>query len=66
MTSICISSNTPEETGIMIYSIEAINYDGESEFDEIEASSREEALKIAAKNFPNADYIMIQGCYQPW
>ncbi len=57
MTSICISSFLPEETGTMIYSIEAVAYDGESETDEIEASSPEEARAIAAIRFPDADYI---------
>lgn len=45
------------------YFVEVVTFDGVSENFTIEASSEEDAQKIAAEMVDNADYVMIQGCY---
>ena len=48
------------------YSVEVITFDGESYMTEVEARSAEEAQAIAAAEFDNVDYTMVQGCFAGW
>ncbi len=48
------------------FSVEVITFDGESFTTEVEARSAEEAQEIAASEFDNVDYTMVQGCFAGW
>ena len=48
------------------YSVEVITFDGESFTTEVEARSAEEAQEIAASEFDNVDYTMVQSCFAGW
>lgn len=48
------------------YSVEVITFDGESISVEVEARSAEEAQEIAASQYDNVDYTMVQGCFAGW
>ena len=48
------------------FSVEVITFDGESFIEEVEARSAEEAQEIAASEFDNVDYTMVQGCFAGW
>ena len=48
------------------YSVEVITFDGESYTEEIEARTAEEAQEIAASQYDNVDYTMVQGCFAGW
>lgn len=45
------------------YMIEAITFDGESVIEYVIARNGNEALSKAAALISNADYLMIQGCW---
>ena len=46
------------------FSVGVITFNGESYMDEIEACTAEEAQEIAASQYDDVDYVMVQGCYQ--
>ena len=48
------------------YSVEVITFDGESYTIEVEARNAEEAQEIAASQYDNVDYTMVQGCFAGW
>lgn len=48
------------------YSVEVITFDGESISVEVEARNAEEAQEIAASQYDNVDYTMVQGCFAGW
>lgn len=48
------------------YSVEVVTFDGESYTTEVEARSAEEAQAIAAAEFDNVDYTMVQSCFAGW
>ena len=45
------------------FSVEVITFDGDSVTVEVEAHSADEAQEIAASQFDNVDYTMIQSCF---
>ena len=45
------------------YMIEIVTYDGDSFTVEVEAHSEAEAQELAAADYDNVDYTMVQGCY---
>ena len=45
------------------FTVEVITFDGESYCVEIEARNADEAQEIAASQFDNVDYTMVQGCF---
>ena len=45
------------------FSVEVITFNGDSFMDEIEAHTSEEAAEIAASQYDDVDYVMIQACY---
>ena len=48
------------------FSVEVITFDGESYTEEVEARTAEEAQEIAASQYDNVDYTMVQGCFADW
>ena len=48
------------------FSVEVITFDGESYTEEAEARTAEEAQEIAASQYDNVDYTMVQGCFAGW
>ena len=48
------------------FSVEVITYDGESYTTEVEARTPDEAMLMAASEFDNVDYTMVQGCFAGW
>jgi hypothetical protein len=48
------------------FSVEVITFDGESYTIEVEARTAEEAQEIAASQYDNVDYTMVQGCFAGW
>ena len=48
------------------FSVEVITFDGESFTEEVEARNAEEAQEIAASQYDNVDYTMVQGCFAGW
>ena len=48
------------------FSVEVITYDGESYTTEVEARTADEAMLMAASEFDNVDYTMVQGCFAGW
>lgn len=51
---------------LIYFSVEVITYDGESFTTEVEARTTDEAMMIAAAEFDNVDYTMVQGCFAGW
>jgi len=45
------------------FSVEVITFDGDSYSVEVEARNADEAQEIAASQFDNVDYTMVQGCF---
>ena len=45
------------------FAVEVITVDGESNIVEIEARDEDEAQEIAASQFDDVDYTMVQGCF---
>ena len=45
------------------FTVEVITFDGESYSVEVEALNAEDAQEIAASQFDNVDYTMVQGCF---
>lgn len=43
--------------------MEVITFDGDSNTVEIEARDEDEAQEIAASQFEDVDYTMVQGCF---
>ena len=48
------------------FSVEVITFDGASYTEEVEARTAEEAQEIAASQYDNVDYTMVQGCFAGW
>lgn len=48
------------------FSVEVITFDGDSYTEEVEAHDAEEAQEIAASQYDNVDYTMVQGCFAGW
>ena len=48
------------------FSVEVITFDGESYTEEVEACNAEEAQEIAASQYEDVDYTMVQGCFAGW
>ena len=48
------------------FSVEVITFDGESYTEEVEARTAEEAQEIAASQFEDVDYTMVQSCFAGW
>ena len=48
------------------FSVEVITFDGESYTEEVEARDAEEAQEIAASQYEDVDYTMVQGCFTGW
>lgn len=60
------SSSLNANRSLKYYSVEVITFDGESFTTEVEARSAEEAQEIAASEFEDVDYTMVQGCFAGW
>ncbi len=60
------SSSLNSNRKLKYYSVEVITFDGESFTTEVEARSAEEAQEIAASEFDNVDYTMVQSCFAGW
>ena len=58
------SSSLNSNRKLKYFSVEVITFKGDSFMDEIEARSSEEAVEIAASQYDEVDYVMVQGCYQ--
>lgn len=65
MTHVCnlFNSSLDSNNSLKYYSVEVITFDGESYMTEVEAYSAEEAQELAAANYDEVDYTMVQGCY---
>lgn len=48
------------------YTVEVVTFDNESFIVEVEAHNEEEAQDLAASQFDDVDYTMIQGCFAGW
>lgn len=48
------------------FSVEVITFDGESYSVEVEARNADEAQEIAACQYDNVDYTMVQGTFDGW
>ena len=48
------------------YSVEVITFDGDSYTEEIEARNADEAQEIAASQYEDVDYTMVQSCFTGW
>ena len=53
-----------ESNELREYQVEVITFDGESEIVYVVARTSEEAQEKAAAQVPNADYTMVQGCWE--
>ena len=60
------SSSLNSNRKLKYYSVEVITFDGESFTTEVEARSAEEAQEIAASEFDNVVYTMVQSCFAGW
>lgn len=58
----CISLDTNRR--LKEYQVEVMTFDGESEIVYVVARTSEEAQEKAAAQVPNADYTMVQGCWE--
>lgn len=45
------------------FTVEVITFDGDSYLVEVEARNADEAQEIAASQFEDVDYTMVQGCF---
>jgi hypothetical protein len=59
-------SSLNSNRSLKYYSVEVITFDGDSYTTEVEARSAEEAQEIAASQYDNVDYTMVQGCFAGW
>lgn len=57
----CISLNSNRKN--KYFTVEVITFDGDSNTVEIEARDEYEAQEIAASQFEDVDYTMVQGCF---
>lgn len=57
------SSSLNSNRNLKYFSVEVITFDGESYCEEIEARTADEAQEIAASQFEDVDYTMVQGCF---
>ena len=48
------------------FSVEVITFDGESYTEEVEARTAEEAQEIAASQYEDVDYTMVQSYFTGW
>ena len=60
------SSSLNSNRNLKYFSVEVITFDGESYCEEIEARNAEEAQEIAASQYDNVDYTMVQSCFAGW
>lgn len=60
------SSSLNSDSSIKYYSVEVITFDGDSYMEEIEARNADEAQEIAASQYEDVDYTMVQGCFTGW
>ena len=56
-------SSLNSNRSLKYFSVEVITFDGDSITVEVEARSADEAQEIAASQFDNVDYTMIQSCF---
>ena len=57
------SSSLNSNHKLKFFTVEVITFDGESYISEVEARSAEEAQELAASEYDNVDYTMVQGCF---
>ena len=57
------SSSLNSNRKLKYFSVEVITFDGESYLVEVESRNADEAQEIAASQFDNVDYTMIQSCF---
>jgi hypothetical protein len=57
------SSSLNNNRKLKYFSVEVITFDGDSFTVEVEARSSDEAQEIAASQFEDVDYTMVQGCF---
>lgn len=57
------SSSLNSNRKLKYFSVEVITFDGDSYTVEVEARSADEAQEIAASQFDDVDYTMVQGCF---
>lgn len=60
------SSSLNSNRKLKYFSVEVITFDGDSYTEEVEARNAEEAQEIAASQYDNVDYTMVQGCFAGW
>ncbi len=60
------SSSLNSNRRLKYFSVEVITFDGDSYSVEVEARNADEAQEIAASQFDNVDYTMVQGCFAGW
>ena len=60
------SSSLNSNRRLKFYTIEVVTFEGESYISEVEARSSEEAQELAASEYDNVDYTMVQGCFAIW
>ncbi|MGN1252045.1 MAG: hypothetical protein ACI4US_04115 [Muribaculaceae bacterium] len=61
--STIFSSSLNSNCKLKYFSVEVITFDDDSYTVEVEARSADEAQKIAASQFDDVDYTMVQGCF---
>ncbi len=57
------SSSLNSSRKLKYFSVEVITFDGDSCTVEVEARTSDEAQEIAASQFDNVDFTMVQGCF---
>ena len=60
------ASSLDSNRKLKYYSVEVITFDGESYTVEVEARDADEAQEIAASQFEDVDYTMVQSCFLGW
>lgn len=60
------ASSLDSNRKLKYYSVEVITFDGESYTVEVEARDADEAQEIAASQFEDVDYTMVQSCFAGW
>lgn len=60
------SSSLNSNRKLKYFSVEVITFDGESYTEEVEVRTAEEAQEIAASQYEDVDYTMVQSCFIGW
>ena len=60
------SSSLNSNRKLKFFTVEVITFDGESFFSEVKARSAEEVQELAASEYENVDYTMVQSCFAIW